>query len=525
MPPLTIRAQFPLGVFQGHEDDGSPARLPDTARLYSALVNAAGNGTEAELRKGQLRLSSESVAALSWLETHPPTQLMVPEYEPARGQQGVISYRDEGTVEKPPSGSVRIRKSSKPIGTGTALAGAFGWCWDDAPSNVQETIGRLCADVSCLGESDSPVVLTLESFEPSHELVPNPSQLSPVGIPMRTPRPGRLDTLEKAWLAEHPARRPSAATDRPRQTEQSAGFPIPVEHLQVLRYRSHTPAEPSEPWPLAHLMSVSRDIDRHEAVAWCVAVHRMLAARMGDAAPASITGDYLRGVSRPANRIAIQYLPTSLLCRQPMGPGDYPHGAIALMMPKDLGSVDQEVLNRALQGSERRVWLRRSADPDHADPERDELRLGEPHLISLGEFWPEIPSGWQRRWVCLGGLIPETRRQPDHPELGRWGFEQAALLSVGHVFREQLDLPAKRDYWVVVEAVLEQGVRVMSSQRIPDSKLDRYLHKAPKSLGVIQPYTASLHLGRLDSRALLAIGQSRHLGGGLLVPVDSPEEL
>ncbi len=79
MPPLTIRAQFPLGVFQGHEDDGSPARLPDTARLYSALVNAAGNGTEAELRKGQLRLSSESVAALSWLETHPPTQLMVPE--------------------------------------------------------------------------------------------------------------------------------------------------------------------------------------------------------------------------------------------------------------------------------------------------------------------------------------------------------------------------------------------------------------------------------------------------------------
>jgi CRISPR-associated protein Csb2 len=51
------------------------------------------------------------------------------------------------------------------------------------------------------------------------------------------------------------------------------------------------------------------------------------------------------------------------------------------------------------------------------------------------------------------------------------------------------------------------------------------VHKAPKSLGVIQPYTASLHLGRLDSRALLAIGQSRHLGGGLLVPVDSPEEL
>jgi CRISPR-associated protein Csb2 len=41
---------------------------------------------------------------------------------------------------------------------------------------------------------------------------------------------------------------------------------------------------------------------------------------------------------------------------------------------------------------------------------------------------------------------------------------------------------------------------------------------------VAQPYRATLGLGTLsDDTTLLAIGQSRHLGGGLLVPVNVPE--
>lgn len=70
--------------------------------------------------------------------------------------------------------------------------------------------------------------------------------------------------------------------------------------------------------------------------------------------------------------------------------------AIALMMPQ---KISVQLIRRCstgrCRGAKGAFGLRRSTDPDHADPERDELRLGEPHLISLGEFWPEIPSGWQ----------------------------------------------------------------------------------------------------------------------------------
>ena len=41
---------------------------------------------------------------------------------------------------------------------------------------------------------------------------------------------------------------------------------------------------------------------------------------------------------------------------------------------------------------------------------------------------------------------------------------------------------------------------------------------------VVRPYTACLSLGSLAGpRTIAAIGQSRHLGGGLLIPFDVPE--
>lgn len=527
MPALTIRAEFPLGVFQGHAADGSPSRLPDTARLYSALINAAGNGTEAELRKGQLRISSESAAALSWLEQHPPTQLMIPNYVPAYHRSEVISFRDEGTAEKPPtSTNARIKKSGRSISTGTALSGALGWAWPEAPSNVVETVGRLCSDVSCLGESDSPVVLTLETVEATHEVVSEPSELHPRGIAVRTPRLGRLDELERSWESEHPAKFPTKSQDKARLTERPAGVRIPNTALQELQYRSLARSFiSSDPWPTALLMSISRCLHQDEVVGWCVATHRMLVARMGDAAPASITGNYPKGAARPANRVAVQYIPPSCmpalsLAKDPE-PG-FANGALAVLLPTDLPSEDRSQIITALSPPNKRVWMR------NTEGDRDDLELGDAYLIKLHEFWPEVRPGWHRTWRSFGGLVPETRRQPDHPKHGRWGFEQAALLSLAHVFRDHLEGLPRRDYWAMAEAVSSEelgGVTVLSTHRIADSRVNRYVHKAPRSIGVVQPYSATLDLGTLvGDRALVAVGQSRHLGGGLLVPVDSPEE-
>ncbi|AXE37699.1 type I-G CRISPR-associated protein Csb2 [Acidipropionibacterium virtanenii] len=523
MPPLTIRARFPLGMFQGHLEDGSPSRLPDTARLYSALINAAGNGTAADPIKGQLRISSESAAALNWLEHHPPTELMVPEYVPA--YSSVTSYRDEGTLEKPPkSNAPRIKKSGRTVSTATALAGPVGWFWDEAPSHVHETIGRLCGDVSCLGESDTPVVLTIEPIETTHKLISEPSELHPRGISVRTPAPGRLDELERAWEREHPTKFPTKANDKARQTERTSGSPIPRAALQVLQYEVPTRPVSPDPWPFAFAIPVERALRPEEVVDWCVATHRMLVSRMGDSAPASVTGAFPRGVRNPANRVAIQYVPSSFMAdRHGTGPSadEFSNGALMILLPAGLEPADQAQILRALDAPTLRVWMRTQSGSGQ------DLKLGSPSLIGLHDFWPEVRSGWRRTWRSARGLVPETRRQNDHPDLGRWGFEEAALLSLFHVFRDHLpDLP-RRDYWAMVQAVTDKSlaVRVLSTHRISDSRVDRYVHKAPKAIGAVQPYSAEFELGHLvGNRALISLGQSRHLGGGLLVPVDTPEE-
>lgn len=255
MPPLTIRARFPLGVFQGHEKDGSPSRLPDTARLYSALVNAAGQGTAAERSDDGLRISADSARALNWIENHPPKRLMVPVNTPVQRGPRPVSYREEGTVEKVKKiPHPRLRKVPTEISEGTALLGDFGWYWDDAPTEVREALERLCPDVSCLGETDSPVILTLDPIESTHELASGVSQLRPLGTPVRTPREGRLKELEKAWNEEH-HKIPSVKGDRSKETSDDPRTqPIPASSLSTLYYER--PGFPSldDPWAFARLV-------------------------------------------------------------------------------------------------------------------------------------------------------------------------------------------------------------------------------------------------------------------------------
>ena len=53
--------------------------------------------------------------------------------------------------------------------------------------------------------------------------------------------------------------------------------------------------------------------------------------------------------------------------------------------------------------------------------------------------------------------------------------------------------------------------------------VSRYVHKVNEH-AVVRPYTACLSLGNLAGAGTMqAIGQSRHLGGGLLVPFDVPD--
>lgn len=88
-------------------------------------------------------------------------------------------------------------------------------------------------------------------------------------------------------------------------------------------------------------------------VSWCVAFHRALVARIGDGAPAVVTGRYLEGRPRPANRLAIQYVPASVLAQSTVGEGLDVPGAFLIMLPFDVSDDDEAVILRALAGMTR----------------------------------------------------------------------------------------------------------------------------------------------------------------------------
>lgn len=514
MPSMTISAEFPLGTYLGHADVGKRSPFPDTARLFSALVHAASKGSHAVLNGEDLRMSAASTAALRWLEEHPPQLLHQPDVVPV-STRPASAWRLEGVFEKRDS-AIRARRVLKHQSGAQAVRGSFEWTWEDVPDGVIQRCGELAPDVSCLGESDSPVLLRVstDASAPTHRLDPLRTAFpEPGGLPVRTPVTGRLAELEADYEQGRGTKPPSRAADR-HSTSQQPQSPTPsVQALQRLTYR---PLESSfaAPWTAAILLPVSHSavtdgqIDApQEAVGWAVAFHRALAATLGDDAPPSITGSYPRGATRPPNRCAIHYLPAD-------APVSFAHtgGAFLILLPDDLPGRDLNMLFDALR-SIRNVWRRERGSVQGTDAIVD---IGEPQLISAEEFWRPVPAGTSRLWAPRVPLIPEIRA---HRTRG-WDLEQAAQLSVGHVWRRQLGQATGTPRDALVKAVAEHRVGVHNAHLILDSRVSRYVHRVAPGV-VVQPYTCVLALGSLASdRAPAAVGQTRHLGGGLLFPLD-----
>lgn len=78
-------------------------------------------------------------------------------------------------------------------------------------------------------------------------------------------------------------------------------------------------------------------------------------------------------------------------------------------------------------------------------------------------------------------------------------------------------------YRGLAAAAASAGAAVVHARAVRTPDTDRYMHKVNPH-AVVRPYLACLSLGSLSwPGTILAIGQSRHLGGGLLVPFDVPE--
>ncbi|MDH6196719.1 CRISPR-associated protein Csb2 [Mycobacterium frederiksbergense] len=504
-----IRARFPLGVYVGHRPDGSPDPLPSTLRLHAALVAAASAGSSAEPESVGLTRTAAATRALEWIEDNPPDFVELPpvrENSPANK----FSYRDEGVVEKVGKAPIR-RKTQRAVGTGTAVSAPIGWGWETVPEDVAGALAVLCEDVPSLGEADSPVVLEFGQITPTHRRSSETSPFARAGIRIATPIRGRLDELDELHSAAQPAVPPSVSKDRWVATE----LPTPprISHTSSFEVGYDVIGDPAPrraPWRHVIHIGIDMPISNSERVAWSVALHRAMVSALDTEASAVITGRYAGDIIAPANRVAIQPVDAGV-----MNLSRHPHlgAGIAVLVPD--GALD--ITNRALVRVTR--LYRRGNQP---------ILLGHRTTVDAATFWRAPDPDMVRVWESLPAVMPETRR-PRRPQRRTWTLAESALLSVGFVFRDELPPAtagvAEERYAAIVDAVESRGVTALATSPIPDADVRKYAHKMPEGV-VAQPYRLQLDGGTLlPEQGMIAVGQSRHLGGGLLCPVDRPASL
>ena len=381
MAPVSITAHFPLGVYHGHAADGSPDPIPSPARLFSAFVSASHTGVTAGA-DGQVAPDIDK--ALTWLEENPPNGLHVPSMAPVQSGNR-IAYRKTGTIEKD-----QPKTAAKAISDGYAINGEIGWLWDNMPDGVRDALSRLCEDVPCLGEMDSPVVMSTETVEANWRLDPAATAFTPGGLRVQVPTPGRTRVLRELHSHSRPPKAPTASADRFRPSGDSVrAFPTSEECLRIARYAAVEPLRHDDgdhsPWRDVLIFladdGTGREFTSERRVSWCVAFHRALVARIGDGAPAVVTGRYLEGSTpRPANRLAIQYVPASVLAQSTVEAALDVPGAFLVMLPSDVSDDDEAVVLRAVAGMTRLSHRRAEA----------------PAVFDAKDFWRPPVRGTQR---------------------------------------------------------------------------------------------------------------------------------
>ncbi|MGD9990523.1 type I-G CRISPR-associated protein Csb2 [Pseudonocardia sp.] len=512
--PFSLVATMPLKTYKGHRPDGTAEPFPSVARLHAALLSAAGFGTRAVERDGDIEPCAEDVAALRWLEDNPPSKMSIPALSASRGT--AIAYRADGTIGK--TGKAKTLRKLPKRDVTVAVDGAFVWTWDEPPpAGVAQALRALCPDVAHLGTAESPVLLTTteDDVAPTHTLAPGAGSFDRApGHSLDVPVRGRFEELTEAHRA---TRTGKVGSDRAGTDERSLA-PIPTRRaLRTARYRQLQRPVADVPWSEVLLVPVDRAVAERDRVRWAVATHKALIKFLDRSSPPLLTGAYPPEQRRPANRVALQFLPD---CRAVRTPHD--SAALAVLLPADADPAQLDPIYTAV-GRLTSVHSRsRDSRGRPIGPSETCRATGPVEVLTGDRFWKDPDAGTVRLWRTDPAAVPDTRGHEG------WSFLHAALLSLGFVWQKRAGLPAptgrgRQRYTALVEAVNAAGVAVVSARALRTSRVADYVHHVNPD-AVVRPYRAELTVGDLASATTMqAIGQTRHLGGGLLVPHDLPE--
>lgn len=434
------------------------------------------------------------------------------------------------------------------------------WQWDENPNQeVINTLNLLCGEVPYLGEACSVVELKVIAGGGIPEVQrdktwtlekgPMLSGISRHNRVFAVPGTGRLEELKRAYMAANPegkGKGKNAAKSKIRAKEAEQNFLndyVPKETEGLAGYRPpfvHSERALEAPWTRAIVMSVTVDEGHQseksewkpsesEYVGWTVALHRFLVKQWGvDPAP-SLVGKYVSGIKRPANNVAIQILDSELKSSYGIQLSDDVARKLPgflIMLPKDMPQHDMQKLYDVCKRSNGKTLYFSQAVP--------KLRLGESALIDAEHLWKPVSVDFVRYWMPRPLAIAETRPIPDPKKKRHWRAAESMYLALGHVWRDKYvpnDIQGTREsrYWETVDAVADQSsnFRIFDCRRVSRVNMIDYAHHTNSS-NVLRAMSALIAIsdgeGSLDCAAL-AVGQSRHLGGGFLVPLDFPKNM
>lgn len=555
---FVISARFLMGLYQGRDSSGEPERYPTPDRLFKALLSVAC--LDFGYTGKDCPESEEISESLHWLEGNPPDKMRLPFAIPSDGY-GAIAYRDKGFTEK----DNKKKNYRKKIASSPAMSAyryrsddALEWIWLDPPSErVAGCLENLCEEIPYLGESCSKVHVVAQVREDDTE---TPEQRSRTFIKddatglgalnshifINCPIQGRLEELCGNYKELKSKKVSKRKVDERTVKETNLLAEIPEgRFIGAVAYRgegldTQDSATMAPPWDRAILMPVYMASSRSEwqprqsqTVRWAVAMHRFLIRKWGFGAPATLTGRYMKipGITQPANNVAIHVLSDSLgkefLSKLlPSVHQNVP--AFLILIPREMPTEDFAELCGICQRSQ--------GSSLYCGHDLETLVFEKAEVLADSTIWQEPAKDRVRFWKPVPFAMAETRAFTDPQGARKWRARESVALSISHVWRdsfgaqpEQTGHWAKEQgYWAAADAVLDDSspVQIIDAEPTFRTHMEDYAHHVQES-NVLRGCNALIRFGEDSPNecCAVAIGQTRHLGGGLLMPVDVPRDL
>lgn len=495
---FAIKADFLTGIYIGGGRSGqSTESFPSFARLYSALVAASYGISGAD--NGELPGTIKN--ALEWLEEHRPMGLYMPDCTPL-DSKGLITYMNKGILS---GNCFKVVGSS--MGEGTLFHEPLVWLWDIYPPNdISEIISDICCEVSYLGRSESLAEISVMQDKDIMNSGLVPSHISVCGFPkkenleVRCPVPGRLIELDEAQSSRIKKSVKESFNKKKKEeiismvVSENKTYPFFFEKVNVVNDNFLFP------WSDGIFWESRFEVPRSQFISSCVSLHRGLCSMLGEQYAPALTGRRDESSRALTNRVSLQYIDPETAKYTVYGkPG------FLMAFPSDIDSQERKIIRNA---ANKLNWVGIS--------KYEKADLANPVSIDLCHFWKPLKSNKERAWVTRESMVPEMslyrgRAKKEVP------MRTIIKKSLFNVFKNTIEINQDNFNEYFEKMDLELHVDLYRGNY-------KQFYKIKKGSTVV-PLKVFLKSEKiLNNEAFLALGQSRHIGGGLLQPIDLDTE-